>query len=56
MEMKYDLYLTDLISRDILQKMQDAFARLTGMAVITTDTNGVAVTDGSNFRIFVKII
>lgn len=49
MEMKYDLYLTDLISRDILQKMQDAFARLTGMSVITTDTNGVAVTEGSNF-------
>lgn len=54
MEMKYDLYLTDLISRDILQKMQDAFARLTGMAVITTDTNGVAVTDGSNFSDFCK--
>ncbi len=49
MEMKYDLYLTDLISRDILQKMQDAFARLTGMSVITTDTNGIAVTEGSNF-------
>lgn len=49
METKYDLYLTDLISRDILQKMQDAFARLTGMSAITTDTNGIAVTDGSNF-------
>lgn len=49
METKYDLYLTDLIQRDTLQKMQDAFARLTGMSVIITDTNGVAVTNGSNF-------
>lgn len=54
MEMKYDLYLTDLISRDILQKMQDAFSRLTGMSVITTDTNGIAVTEGSYFSDFCK--
>lgn len=54
MEMKYDLYLTDLIHRDTLQKMQDAFARLTGMSVIITDTNGIAVTDGSNFSNFCK--
>lgn len=54
MEMKYDLYLTDLIHRDTLQKMQDAFARLTGMSVIITDTNGVAVTNGSNFSDFCR--
>ncbi len=51
-KMKYDLYLTDLISRETLQKMQDAFARLTGMSVITTDANGIAVTEGSNFSEF----
>ena len=54
METKYDLYLTDLIHRDTLQKMQDAFARLTGMSVIITDTNGVAVTNGSNFSDFCR--
>lgn len=54
MEMKYDLYLTDLIHRDTLQKMQDAFARLTGMSVIITDTNGIAVTNGSNFSDFCR--
>lgn len=54
METKYDLYLTDLIDRDTLQKMQDAFARLTGMSVIITDTNGIAVTNGSNFSDFCR--
>ncbi|MCM1175266.1 MAG: PocR ligand-binding domain-containing protein [Blautia sp.] len=54
MEAKYDLYLTDLIQRDTLQKMQDAFARLTGMSVIITDTNGIAVTNGSNFSTLCK--
>lgn len=54
MDMKYDLYLTDLIHRDTLQKMQDAFAKLTGMSVIITDTNGIAVTNGSNFSNFCR--
>jgi len=54
MDAKYDLYLTDLIQRDTLQKMQDVFARLTGMAVIITDTNGIAVTNGSNFSNFCR--
>ena len=44
METKYDLYLTDLIHRDTLQKMQDAFARLTGMAIILIFTgSGISV-------------
>lgn len=54
METKIDLYLTDLIERDTLQKMQDAFARLTGMSVVITDTNGIPVTNGSNFSDFCR--
>ncbi|MDE6747621.1 MAG: PocR ligand-binding domain-containing protein [Lachnospiraceae bacterium] len=47
-----DLYLTDLIDRDTLQRIQDAFSRMTGMAALTTDANGVAITEGSNFTEF----
>ena len=54
METKIDLYLTDLIERETLQKMQDAFARLTGMSVVITDKNGIPVTNGSNFSDFCK--
>ncbi len=46
------LQLTDLIEVEILQKMQDAFAKMTGMAALTTDENGVAITEGTNFSIF----
>lgn len=46
------LYLTDLIDVEVLQRMQDAFAALTGMASLTTDINGVPVTKGSNFTEF----
>ncbi len=48
----YELYLTDLIDRETLQKIQDAFSRMTGMASLTTDANGVAVTEGTNFSDF----
>lgn len=44
-----DVYLTDLIDVETLQQIQDAFARMTGMAALTTDEKGVAVTEGSNF-------
>jgi signal transduction histidine kinase/DNA-binding NarL/FixJ family response regulator len=44
-----DLRLTDLIDVETLQRMQDAFSDMTGMAAITADKNGVAVTTGSNF-------
>ncbi len=44
-----DVYLTDLIDIETLQQIQDAFAQMTGMAALTTDENGVAVTEGSNF-------
>lgn len=47
-----DLYLTDLIAVDVLQRIQDAFSAMTGMASLTTDINGVPVTKGSNFTEF----
>lgn len=46
------LRLTDLIEVEILQKMQDAFAKMTGMAALTTDENGAAITEGTNFSSF----
>lgn len=50
--MEKELYLTDLIKVEVLQRIQDAFAALTGMASLTTDTDGVPVTKGSNFTDF----
>ncbi|MBQ9483270.1 MAG: PocR ligand-binding domain-containing protein [Ruminiclostridium sp.] len=47
-----DLKLTDLIDVDMLQRIQDAFSDMTGMAALTADKNGVAVTNGSNFTDF----
>ena len=47
-----ELKLTDLIDREILQKVQDGFANMTGMAALTTETDGTAVTEGSNFSDF----
>ncbi len=47
-----NLRLTDLIDVETLQKIQDGFANATGMAALTTDENGVAVTRGSNFTEF----
>ena len=49
---EYDLSLTDLIDVDTLQKIQDAFSTMTGAAALTTDINGIAVTEGSNFTDF----
>lgn len=46
------LRLTDLIEVEILQKMQDAFAKMTGMAALTTDEFGTAITKGTNFSSF----
>ena len=46
------LYLTELIDVETLQRVQDAFADMTGMAALTTDAEGVAVTNGSNFTDF----
>lgn len=47
-----DLKLTDLIDVKTLQDIQDGFSNATGMAALTTDENGVAVTRGSNFTDF----
>ena len=52
MDMERKLKLTDLIDANMLQKIQDAFSDMTGMAALTTDVNGVAVTEGSNFSDF----
>lgn len=46
--------LTDLIDVDILQKIQDGFSELTGMAALFTDEEGVPVTAGSNFCDYCK--
>ncbi len=46
------LNLTDLIDAEMLQQIQDAFADLSGMAALTADRNGVAVTHGSCFTDF----
>ncbi len=45
-------YITDLISVEVLQKIQDAFSNLVGMAAHITDANGQTVTKGSNFSDF----
>lgn len=50
--MEKGLYLTDLVDVEVLQRIQDAFAALTGMASLTTDVDGVPVTKGSNFTEF----
>lgn len=47
-----NLKLTDLIDVQTLQEIQDGFSNATGMAALTTDENGVAVTQGSNFTDF----
>lgn len=49
MDENNEMHLTDLIDVNTLQMIQDAFSDLTGMAALTTDKNGIAVTDGSNF-------
>ena len=52
MEMNRELTLTDLIDTKVLQKIQDSFSDMTGMAALTTDADGVAVTEGSHFTDF----
>lgn len=52
MDNENNLYITDLIDAEILQQLQNAFSDLTGMAALTSDSKGVAVTEGSNFTDF----
>lgn len=47
-----EITLTDLIGVETLQKIQDAFSQMTGMAALTTDRDGVPVTKGSGFSDF----
>lgn len=47
-----NIKLTDLIDTDVLQEIQDGFADITGMAALTTDSDGTPVTKGSNFTDF----
>ncbi len=50
--MENELYLTELIDVEVLQKIQDAFSDMIGMAALTTDKDGVPVTHGTNFTDF----
>lgn len=52
MEMENKLNLTDLIDVEVLQQIQDAFSDMTGMAALTADCNGTAITQGSCFEDF----
>ena len=47
-----ELKLTDLVDVEVLQRIQDAFSNMTGMAGLTMDVNGVPVTKGTNFCTF----
>ena len=44
--------IVELIDVEVLQRMQDAFSNMTGMAALTTDATGKPVTEGSNFTDF----
>ncbi len=52
MDIDNKVKLTDLIEKQVLQRVQDSFAHMTGMAALITDADGVAVTEGSNFSEF----
>lgn len=47
-----DFTLPDLIDIEILQKLQDSFAKYTGMAALTVDQTGAPLTKGSSFTTF----
>ena len=44
-----EIYITDLIDAAMLQKIQDSFTKVTGLASLTTDADGKPVTEGSGF-------
>lgn len=52
MDNENNLYITDLVDANMLQQIQKAFSDMTGMAAITADSNGVPVTEGTNFTDF----
>ena len=47
-----ELNLTDLIEMDMLQKLQDAFSLMAGIAALITDKKGAAITQASHFTDF----
>ena len=47
-----ELLLTDLIDIEMLQKIQDSFSMMTGLAAVTVDVKGNAVTKGTCFSDF----
>ena len=49
MDTDYEMHLTDFIDTGMLQRVQNAFTEMTGIAALTTDANGVPVTEGSGF-------
>lgn len=51
-ESEKEITLTDLFDIDMLQRIQDAFSNMMGLAALITDANGVAVTKGTNFTDF----
>ena len=53
--MTQDIKLSDLIDIKTLQTIQDQFSKMTGMAALTTDENGMPVTKPSNFTRFCTI-
>lgn len=54
--MDSDLKLTDVIEIEHLQRIQDSFARATGVASIIIDLNGNTITRPSNFNPVCKLI
>lgn len=50
--MDEEILLTDLIPVETLQKIQNSFSKMARMAALTTDENGVPITEGSNFTDF----
>lgn len=44
-----DIGIADLLDLEALQQIQDGFADYTGLAVVTTDQNGIPFTKGSGF-------
>ena len=47
-----DITLTNLIEKDILQKIQAGFSNYAGIATLTADADGTPVTEGSGFTSF----
>lgn len=50
--MSKEITLTDLFEVEMLQRIQDSFSKMTGIAAIITDAEGTPVTKGTNFTDF----